>query len=1066
MSEPHQGRVEENKDDAVNPQIQNTEMDVENTQEQESQVESDSVVKADKDEGSKEIGADVVETKINADDNSEKVNNEDSQPQKVREKPSPLTLPTDLLNPHEADSLHPPDSPTTSLITSLRTQLSLLSDQSIQLNQKLISSIGKSADLEDELHELQAQHRSLTDHAGELEKEKNKWEESMNTGLLVERSQIKDEMQKLAQGLVEEERRRGTAEEKRREVENEVDDLTAKLFDQANAMVATERMSRAEAEARLKSTEENLAAAEAAVRDMQLHLQSLPPSAVQPSAISLSPHTTANEGISSISISRKYLSSHVPYSEFLNFIQHLRTLRPIKETSKNTFPPPLITNLLTQPFLARTIIEDNDPTLRLDTAPDLSWLSRRSVSQAIISGDLIVEPVSTATLLASTSSSVQDINCSLCGKSIFIHQQQPQSPAGTSHFGPPPVHPQRTSNSTTSRFSLKPFFATTTSSTSATNTNSTPNVPSPSQSPVSSPAIGPGGAITSVYVFRIAKPQLQSGGSSGDKGDSKLYPLCRTGWCLERMRATCALWHFVRTGVVHVIWHGDDGTGTTSTMTTITENHQQVGVESAKPAEQGDAASEQPSISNGSGEEQTQQRPPPLPQRKKSSWALGFKLSDKSTGGWTRGWKSSGGTANSPPDSPGAGNGEETRRDSVGSLGAERDENGRVQTAGGLGLGEALNIDEKETEREKEVPVIQEPLSFSTENEKDQSTGIESRQDEVSAKLDKDQEGEVDEEGERGSSIQAPPLSRATSNISSINTSETGFHTPKGGQADLPSEDGHDSPSPSEEVKRDEQSTPHPPSRVDTETKVEKVIELASPASDTESPTKTSAAGVPPPIPRRAAGRNRLSQLSGGTSTPVTSEPPTPVKDKENNKRQDEDEDEDELSILKELRDELEQRKSEDVSRDEKNEVIYNGNGDEQQNNNTEIRDLQDVKDKDGDQKEEEEEEEEEPPFTPVNLDEKFPLSPLQQQTFPSSSSSSTSRPNSQIAATAPPPPLPPRHPKTPVLQLSNSTGTEGEKRYFSIGDKGDHSWEGKTWEKIVKLKEEMWKSRIGVLDE
>ncbi|WVQ69279.1 uncharacterized protein L199_007496 [Kwoniella botswanensis] len=1064
MSEPHQDKVEEKRDEEGNPQIQDAEVKVETTEKEEGKDESDNVVQDDKDETSKGVSVAVADAKAEVNNEPEQVKDVESQPQRVREKPSPLTLPTDLLNTHEADALHPPDSPTTSLITSLRTQLSLLSDQSIQLNQKLISSISKSADLEDELHELRAQHRSLTDHAGELEKEKNKWEESMNTGLLVERSQIKDEMQKLAQGLVEEERRRGTAEEKRREVENEVDDLTAKLFDQANAMVATERMSRAEAEARLKSTEENLAAAEAAVRDMQLHLQSLPPSAVQPSATTLPPHTAAAEGTSSISISRKYLSSHVPYSEFLNFIQHLRTLRPIKDTSKNTFPPPLITNLLTQPFLARTIIEDNDTTLRLDIAPDLSWLSRRSVSQAIISGDLIVEPVSTATLLSSTSSSIQEINCSLCGKSIFNHHQQPHSPAGTSHFGPPPVHPQRNSNSTASRFSLKPFFATTTSSPSATNSNSTPNVPSPSQSPISSPAIGPGGAVTSVYVFRIAKPQLQTGSNSGDKGDSKLYPLCRTGWCLERMRATCALWHFVRTGVIQVIWHGDDGSGTTLTTATIKENNQQVGLGSettkVNPAEQDDPTSERTiATANGNGDEQNIQRPPPLPQRKKSSWALGFKLSDKSTGGWTRGWKSSGGTTNSPPGSPGTG--EEKRRDSVGSLGAERDENGRVQTAGGLGLGEALNIDEKEKEKEKEAPVIQEPssLSTATANETNQSTETEGKQDEDSAKLGKEQEQDGEGEGETGMQVQPPPLSRATSNISSINTSETGFHTPKGGQADLHSEDGHDNVVEEEEVKRDEQSTPHPPSRVDTDTKTEdRVIELASPASGTASPTGVSA-GAPPPIPRRAAGRNTLSQLSGGTSTPVTSQPPTPVKDRETNERQDEDEDE--LSILRELRDELEQRKSGDVSRDEK---VDENVQDKQQDKNVEVDNTQDGQGednhKDGEQKQEEEEEE--PPFTPVNLDEKFPLSPLQQQTFPSSS---TSRPNSHSAAAAPPP-LPPRHPKTPVLQLSNSTGTEGEKRYFTVGDKGSDSWEGKAWEKIVKLKEEMWKSRIGVLDE
>ncbi|WVW78430.1 hypothetical protein I302_100384 [Kwoniella bestiolae CBS 10118] len=1064
MSEQNQDKVEEKKDDT--PIRETSQEPAEDTKvDGQDKETSDDAVRQD--DGGETSKVDGVERDVPTEGEG------GPSSQRVREKPSPLTLPTDLLNPHEADSLHPPDSPTTSLISSLRSQLSILSDQSIQLNQKLISSISKSADLEDELHELQSQHQDLTTRAGELEREKNKWEESMNTGLLVERSQIKDEMQKLAQGLVEEERRRGTAEEKRREVENEVDDLTAKLFDQANAMVATERMSRAEAEARLKSTEENLAAAEAAVRDMQLHLQSLPPSAVQPSATSLPPNTAAH-GPASITITRKYLSSHIPYSEFLNFLQHLRTLRPIKEISKNTFPPPLITNLLTQPFLARTIIEDNDPTLRLDIAPDLSWLSRRSVSQAIVSGDLIVEPVSTSTLLGSTNSSIQDINCSLCGKAIFHqHQLQPQSPAGTSHFGPPPMHPQRSSNSTASRFSLKPFFATTTVN-SSSGMNPTPNAPSPSQSPVSSPAIGPGGGVTSVYVFRIAKPQPQAG-NGGDKGDSKLYPLCRTGWCLERMRATCELWHFVRTGVIHVIWHGDDGTSSIPV-----ETHQApVNPPTAAPETAVSSSTTEAPVIGEEGKVQVQ--PPPLPQRKKSSWALGFKLSEKSTGGWTRGWKSSGGTTNSPPGSPGTG--VEKRRDSVGSLGAEKDENGRVQTAGGLGLGEALDIDEKKGEQEKDVPKIQEPSPAETEVE-DVKKDEEDNTQEGGEKSPKS-EGEEENNG----NIQAPPLSRATSNISSINTSETGFHTPKGGQADLPSEDGHGgSPVDSEdEVKRDEQSTPHPPAPALINTDIAKkegVIELASPGSGsgTASPTK-----APPPIPRRAAARNRLSQLSGGTSTPVGSEPPTPVKSKSREQKDSSgDGEEDELSILRELRDELEQRKGEDVrgggaenvdkdkdeEADGEAEVETINEGEKKDHSEEEKKDVQPESEGTETAKGNEVDDEEEEPFTPVNLDEKFPLSPLQQQTFPVRPASSSSgggggtgsRPNSQ-----PPPPLPPRHPKTPVLQLSNSGGVDGEKRYFTINDgtgTENNSWENKTWEKIVRLKEEMWKARIGVVDE
>lgn len=143
--------------------------------------------------------------------------------------PSPLHLES-----HPADELHAPDSPTTSLISSLRHQLTLLSDQAQQLNTKLVATISRHADLEDQHFHLQARHSELESSAETLRKEKAVWEESMNTGLYVERDQVREEMQRLAAGLVEEERRRGSAEEGRRQVENDVDDLAASLFDQVS----------------------------------------------------------------------------------------------------------------------------------------------------------------------------------------------------------------------------------------------------------------------------------------------------------------------------------------------------------------------------------------------------------------------------------------------------------------------------------------------------------------------------------------------------------------------------------------------------------------------------------------------------------------------------------------------------------------------------------------------------------------------------------------------------------------------------------------------------------------
>lgn len=140
--------------------------------------------------------------------------------------------------PYTPSARHAPDSPTTSLITSLRTQLELVSEQAQQLNTKLVASISRHADLEDQVYGLTHEREQTATHVAELERAKAKWEESMNTGLLVEHAQIRDEMQRLASNLVEEERRRGTAEEERTKVENEVDELSATLFQQVSCLAS------------------------------------------------------------------------------------------------------------------------------------------------------------------------------------------------------------------------------------------------------------------------------------------------------------------------------------------------------------------------------------------------------------------------------------------------------------------------------------------------------------------------------------------------------------------------------------------------------------------------------------------------------------------------------------------------------------------------------------------------------------------------------------------------------------------------------------------------------------
>ncbi|OAA63376.1 GDP GTP exchange factor [Niveomyces insectorum RCEF 264] len=64
-------------------------------------------------------------------------------------------------------------------------------------------------------------------------------------------------------------------------------------------------------------------------------------------------------------------------------------------------------------FYKRVLVEDIEPTLRLDTAPGISWLLRRNIMAAILEGTLVAEPVS----IGGHGPLLFQHPCSLCGES-------------------------------------------------------------------------------------------------------------------------------------------------------------------------------------------------------------------------------------------------------------------------------------------------------------------------------------------------------------------------------------------------------------------------------------------------------------------------------------------------------------------------------------------------------------------------------------------------------------------------------------------------------------------------
>ena len=245
------------------------------------------------------------------------------------------------------------------LISSLRTQIQDLFAQVSQLNSKLVKSYDRVSDLEDDLHVASANLRSSSLKISHLELERTQHLSALNTGLLVEKSHVTTELNRLMEKATEEAAQRGQAESARAAIEKELDDLSASLFDQANTMVAEARFAKHMSERKVEDAERALKSAEEAVQLMQVQMQSMQADKEEMEQKSRKMEMVVNKGKwverqnDDISVtSLRLLNSHAPYQDYLAFLSHLRVLH------LNSPCPPTMTTLLPLPFLARLLNED------------------------------------------------------------------------------------------------------------------------------------------------------------------------------------------------------------------------------------------------------------------------------------------------------------------------------------------------------------------------------------------------------------------------------------------------------------------------------------------------------------------------------------------------------------------------------------------------------------------------------------------------------------------------------------------------------------------------------------
>ncbi|KAF9015969.1 hypothetical protein BDZ89DRAFT_419404 [Hymenopellis radicata] len=447
------------------------------------------------------------------------------------------------------------------VIASLRAQVQDLFSQVTQLNNKLVKSYDRVSDLEDEVHVASTNLRSSTLKVSQLELERTQHLSALNTGLLVEKSHVTAELNRLMEKATEEAAQRGQAESARIAIEKDLDDLSATLFDQANTMVAEARYSKSLSERKVEEAEIALKGAEEAVASMQHQMQAVYAEKEEAERVADEMRVSMGKGKwaerrGSVIQATRLISSHVPYQEFLLFVAHLRTLHTSTPAS-----PPAMSTLLPLPFIQRLSTEDSEPTVRLDLAPALNWLSRRSVLSAIHHGQLTIEPISSNLLYqevfySNNATNNHTVQCALCGDPLFPSCDSQPTPTNAGSWS-------------TSLFKMYPMNG----------VNGTSGPPSPSFPPL------PESAPSQVYIFKVTSPTalpstnlpsipislpIQGFASTSSRSaspnpqihthqhsqsqTSAVYPLCTNGWCLTRLRQTCSLWAFIRSGIVEKIW--------------------------------------------------------------------------------------------------------------------------------------------------------------------------------------------------------------------------------------------------------------------------------------------------------------------------------------------------------------------------------------------------------------------------------------------------------------------------------------------------------------------------------
>ncbi|TIB30298.1 hypothetical protein E3P86_03531 [Wallemia ichthyophaga] len=384
------------------------------------------------------------------------------------------------------------------VIAFLRAQIDELTSQLNSLNAKLVHTFDKSDNLQQELDEARTLHHHHQLRITALEKETAAVKTSLDNGTLVERENVMHELTHMVDSIVTETQKATLARQDKAAIEQDLDDLSANLFAEANRMVGVERLLKAQEADRRRVAEERLVEAEEAVRVTQRQMSEWVErgessnGALQPPAASdsnLKPTLTPVPTLT---------HTHIPYLEFISYLHTLASAASVRQrASESQTPSQLLPLDLSHAFLRRLLEEDVEPTLRLDLSRAFGLLTRGKVLTAVTEGTLELEPARGAEFAPGTE-------CALSGRVLI-----PVRDGEGGHKG---------------SASQSSFFSWSGSGRG-------------SSRPASTGAGGNADAGTgesAIHVFRLSASPTAT-----------RYPV-DAGWAVPRLRAACELWRYVR----------------------------------------------------------------------------------------------------------------------------------------------------------------------------------------------------------------------------------------------------------------------------------------------------------------------------------------------------------------------------------------------------------------------------------------------------------------------------------------------------------------------------------------